>query len=50
MLQLFANIPALAKYLLHSLEHAAGGISLYVNANKTEFMCFKQEGTISTLN
>ena len=31
------------------LEQAAGGIVLYGDANKTEFMCFKQKGTISTL-
>ena len=33
---------------MHSLEQAAGSIGLYVNANNTEFMCFKQEA-ISTL-
>ena len=33
-LVLFANTPAHAKSLLHSLEQAAGGIGLYVNANK----------------
>ena len=27
-----------AETLQHSLEQAAGGISLYVNANKTEFV------------
>ena len=26
------------------------GISLFVNTNKIEFMCFKQEGAISTLS
>ena len=33
-----------------SLEQAAGGIILYENVNKTEFMCFKQEGAISILS
>ena len=36
--------------LLHSLERAAAGISLQVNADKTEYMCFNQRGDISTLN
>ena len=31
------------KSLLHSLEHAARGIGLYVNSDKTEFMCFNQD-------
>ena len=43
------NRPAQAKFLLHSLEQATRGIGLYVNTNKTEFMCFKQ-GAISTLS
>ena len=34
-LTLLTNTPALAKSLLHSLEQVAGGIGLYVNANKT---------------
>ena len=32
------------------MAQAARGIGLYVNSNKTEFMCFKQDGAISTLN
>ena len=40
-LTLLANTPAQTKSLLHSLQQAAGGIGLYVNANKTEFMYFK---------
>ena len=32
-----ANSTALAETLLHSLERAAGGISLHVNADKTEY-------------
>ena len=41
-LALHANEPAQAESLLHSLEQTAGGIELYVNVNKTEFMCLKQ--------
>ena len=37
---LLANTPNQAKTLLHSLERAAAGIGLHVNAHKTEFMCF----------
>ena len=36
--------PAQDESLLHSLEQEAEGIGLYVNTNKTEFMCFKREG------
>ena len=34
-LPLFINTSAQANSLLHSLEQAAGGIGLYMNANKT---------------
>ena len=47
---LLANAPAQADTLLHSLERAAAGIGLHVNAHKTEYMCFYQTGDISTLN
>ena len=47
---LLANAPAQAETLLHSLEQAAAGIGLHVNAHKTEYMCFNQTGNISTLN
>ena len=47
-LALLANTPTQAEFLLHSLEQAARGINLYVNADKAEFMCFKQEGVVST--
>ena len=47
---LSANAPAQAESLLHSLEQAAAGIGLRVNAHKTEYMCFNQTGDISTLN
>ena len=47
---LLANTPAQAETLLHSLEQAAAGTGLHVNANKTEYMCFNQTGDISALN
>ena len=47
---LLANAPAQAETLLPNLERAATGIGLYVNAHKTEYMCFNQTGDISTLN
>ena len=34
----------------HSLERAAAGIGLHVNAHKTEYMCFNQAGDISTID
>ena len=46
---LLAYSPAQAESLLHSLEQAAGGIGLHVNAEKTEYMCFNQRDNISTL-
>ena len=46
---LLASTPAQAKSLLHSLEQAAAGIGLHVNADKTECMCFNKK-SISTLN
>ena len=47
---LLANTPNQAETLLHSLEQAAAGIGLHVNAHKTEYMCYKQTGDISTLD
>ena len=47
---LLANTPSQAETLLHSLERAATGIGLHVNANKTEYMCYNQTGDISTLD
>ena len=44
-----ANSPVQVESLLHSLERAAGGIRLYVNADKTEYMSFNQKSDISTL-
>ena len=49
-LALLTDTPAQAQPQLHSLEQAAWGIGLYVNANKTELICFKQEGVISILS
>ena len=46
---ILANAPAQAETLLHSLERAAAGIGLRVNAHKTEYTCFNQTGDISTL-
>ena len=46
---ILANTPDQAETLLHSLERAAASIGLYVNAHKTEYMCYKQTGDISTL-
>ena len=42
---LLANTPAQAETRLHSLEWAAAGIGLHLNADKMEYMC-----DISTLN
>ena len=47
---ILANTPSQAETLLHSLERAAAGIGLHVNAHKTEYMCFNQTGNISTLD
>ena len=47
---LLANAPAQAETLLQSLERAAAGIGLNVNAHKTEYLCFNKKGDISTLS
>ena len=49
MATLRANIPTQAETLLCSLEWAAAGIDLHVNADKTEYMGFNQRGNISSL-
>ena len=46
---ILANTPDQAETLLHSLERAAASIGLYVNAHKTEYMCYNQTGDFSTL-
>ena len=47
---ILANTPTQAETLLYSLERAAAGIGLHVNAHKTEYMCLYQTGDISTLD
>ena len=47
---ILVNTPNQAETLLHSLERAAAGIGLDVNAHKTEYLCFNQTGDISTLD
>ena len=47
---ILVNTPNQAETLLHSLEQAATGIGLHVNAHKTEYTCYNQTGDISTLN
>ena len=47
---ILANILKQAETLQHSLEWAAAGIGLHVNAHKTEYMCFNQAGNIYTLD
>ncbi len=41
---ILANTPDQAETLVHSLERAAAGTGLHVNAHKTEYMCFNQTG------
>ena len=45
---ILANPPNQAETLLHSLERAAAGIGLHVNAHKTEYVCYNQTGDITT--
>ena len=47
---ILANAPAQAETLRNSLERAAAGIGLHVNAHKMEYTCYNQTGDISTLN
>ena len=47
---ILANTPKQAETLLHSLERAAPGIGLHVNAHKTEYMRYNQTGDISALD
>ena len=48
-LVILVNTPKQAETLLHSLERAAEGIGLHVNAHKTEYMCYNRTDNISTL-
>ena len=45
---ILANTPNQAETLLHSLERAAAGIDLHINAHKTEYMGYNQTGDVST--
>ena len=47
---ILANTTNQSETLLDSLERAAAGIGLHVNAHKTEYMCYNQTGDISTLD
>ena len=47
---ILAITPDQAETLLHSLERAAAGKGLHVNAHKTEYMCYNPTGDISTLD
>ena len=47
---ILANTPNQAETQLYSLERAAANIGLYVNAHKTEYMCYNQTRDISTLD
>ena len=47
---LLANAPALSESLLHSLDPTVWGIDLYMNSDKTEFMCFKQPNNLTPIN
>ena len=44
------HTPNKAETLLHSLERAAAGIGIHVNARKTEYMSYNQTGDITTLD
>ena len=46
---LLVNTPTQDESQLHSLERAALGIGLHVNADKMEYMCFNQRNDISLL-
>ena len=47
---LLANTLNQAETLLNSLERAATGIGLHVDAHKTEYMCYNQTGNITTID
>ena len=47
---LLENTPNQAETLQRSLERAATGIGLSVNAHKTEYTCYNQTGDITTLD
>ena len=45
---LLANSPTEAESQLRSLQRAAGGIVLYVNADKTKYKCFNERRHLHT--
>ena len=47
---LLTNIPTQANSLPNNLERVAAGISLHVNADKTEYICINQRSDISTIS
>ena len=47
---ILANTPNKAETLLYSLERAAAGTGLHVNAHTTEYICYNQTGNISSLD
>ena len=47
---ILANTPNQAETLLHSLERAATGFGLHVNAHKTEYIYYNKTGDITTLD
>ena len=47
---LLANIAVSGESLLHNLEQAARGIGFDKNVDKTEFLSFQGDETISTLS
>ena len=46
---LLENTPTQAETLQHSLERAAAGIGLHINADKTEYMCFNINSWLATV-
>ena len=46
---ILANTPNQAETQLQSFERISAGISLHVNAHKTEYMCYNQTVDITTL-
>ena len=44
---ILVNKPNQAETLLYSLEQAAAGIGLHINAHRTEYMCFNQTHDLS---
>ena len=49
-MRLYKNMKEIASKNMKEINQATGGIDFYINANKTEFMRFKQEGTMFTLS